>query len=79
MDNTNKVIYDFSNLTANEVEIETTDETEKSIENENKIKLKVDTPFFEPSDYLNGALHEDLNYSWSQSFTEIGRHTDHCE
>lgn len=73
MDNTNKVIYDFSNLTANEVEIETTDETEKSIKN--KTKLKVETPFFEPSDYLNGALHKDLNYSWSQTFTEIGSHT----
>lgn len=73
MESTNKVIYDFSNLTANEVEIETTEETDKSTEN--KLKLKVEEPFFEPSDYLNGALHEDAGYSWNQSFTEVGKYT----
>ncbi|XP_055322247.1 nudC domain-containing protein 3 [Sitodiplosis mosellana] len=72
MDSTNQVIYDFSNLTANEVEIETTDDTDKSTEN--KVKPKVETPFFELSDYLNGALHEESHYSWSQTFTEIEIH-----
>lgn len=71
MDSANEVIYDFSNLTANEVEIETTDETDKSTEI--RSKPKVETPFFEPSDYSNGALYEESNYSWSQTFTEIGK------
>lgn len=74
MDSTNKVIYDFSNLTANEVEIETTNEFDKSTNS--KTKIKIETPFFEPSDYSNGVLHEELDYSWSQTFTEIGSHIE---
>lgn len=71
MDRTNEVIYDFSNLTANEIEIETTTETDKSTEI--KSKPKIETPFFELYDYSNGALNEESNYCWSQTFTEIGK------
>lgn len=63
---TNEVIYDFSNLTANEVEVETSDD--KNVTS----KPKIETPFFEPFDYTNGAIYEQENYCWSQSFTDVG-------
>lgn len=28
---------------------------------------------FEPNDYHNGAIFDELNYCWSQTFTEIGK------
>lgn len=72
MDKTNEIIYDFSNLTANEVEIETSDDTTKT-----KAKPKIETPFFEPSDYSNGAIYEQENYCWSQTFNDIGNYCKH--
>lgn len=70
MDNSNdKVAYDFSNLVVHEEEVET------SVDNsEFNLKKKAETPFFDPSDYSNGAIFEGLDYCWSQSFTEIGRY-----
>lgn len=73
MSKMNDVIFDFSNLTANKVEIETTNDTSK-LETDLIVKPKVEQPFFEPSDYTNGALYEEQNYCWSQTFTEIGRY-----
>lgn len=69
MDHKGNVICDFSNLVVNEVEVETTND---SIETRPP-KSKPETPFFEPADYSNGALYEELNYCWSQTFTEVGR------
>lgn len=72
MDNSsNQMFCDFSHLVANEVEIETNDElaSEKS-EKINKPKKVIS--FFEAADYSNGALYDELNYCWSQTFTEIG-------
>lgn len=65
------MLADFSNLVVNEVEIETSHDTSETYET--KCKTKTAAPFFEPADYLNGALYEELNYCWSQSFTEIGK------
>lgn len=70
MDKTNDVIYDFSNLTANEIEVETCDNTNEAIKT--NAKPKIETPFFEPFDYSNGAIYEDKNYCWSQTFGDIG-------
>lgn len=70
MDKANDIIYDFSNLTANEVEIETSDNTSQSTKEIAKRKAKL--PFFESSDYSNGALYDDKNYCWSQTISEIG-------
>lgn len=67
-----QVICDFSNIVANEVEIETNDDDSANGKNKQIDKLKVAVPFFEAADYSNGALHDELNYCWSQTFTEIG-------
>lgn len=32
-------------------------------------------PFFEPNDYLNGALYDEKNYCWSQTRNEIGKYS----
>lgn len=78
MNDSNEVICDFSNLVANEVEIETSNETSKS--NKLKCTRKLAEPFFEPADYANGALYDNLNYCWSQTFTEIGQfHQPHFQ
>lgn len=61
-----RVICDFSNIVANEVEIEA------SGTNTEESQLKVAVPFFEAADHSNGALYDDSNYCWSQTFTEIG-------
>lgn len=63
----NELIKDFSYLVANEVEVETENTVIRAPE-----KDKTTAPFFEPSDYLNGALNNDLGYCWSQTVTEIG-------
>lgn len=65
-------INDFSHLVANEVEIESQNDTTIQI-NSNISKTKEQNPFFVANDYLNGALHDDLGYCWSQTFTEIGK------
>lgn len=67
-----QVICDFSNFVANEVEIEATDDLSSGT-NEHFDKLKVAIPFFEAADHLNGALYDESNYCWSQTFTEIGQ------
>lgn len=69
MDKTDDVIYDFSNLTANEIEVETCDNIDAIKTN---AKPKSETPFFEPFDYTNGAIYEEKNYCWSQTFSDIG-------
>lgn len=66
-----QVICDFSNFIANEVEVETNDDSTIE-ENKKTEKPKEATPFFEAADYSNGALYEELNYCWSQTFNEIG-------
>ncbi|XP_031631223.1 nudC domain-containing protein 3 [Contarinia nasturtii] len=72
MDRSNEIIYDFSNLTANEVEIETTVETKITTGKQSKSIDQL--PFFDASDYSNGALYDESNYCWSQTFTEIEIH-----
>lgn len=62
---------DFSHLVANEIEIETSGGAEPN--NEQKSKPHPAEPFFESSDYTNGALYDELNYCWSQTTTEIGK------
>lgn len=62
-----ELIKDFSHLVANEVEIETENPAIRASE-----VVKTSAPFFEPSDYLNGALNNDSGYCWSQTFTDIG-------
>lgn len=71
MNDNNKVICDFSNLIANEVEIETSN-CSNNTPNVPKTTPKSSGPFFEPADYSNGALYDESNYCWSQTFTEIG-------
>lgn len=66
-----QVICDFSNIVANEVEIETNEDASDH-RNEKIDKSKEAEPFFEVADYSNGALFDELNYCWSQTFTEIG-------
>lgn len=67
MNEQNELIQDFSQLVANEVEVETENMAIRASE-----IVKISAPFFEPSDYLNGALNNDLGYCWSQTFTDIG-------
>lgn len=69
MDGCSKPVFcDFSNIVANEVEIETNDDDKKKkIDKPNEA-----IPFFEAADYSNGAIYDELNYCWSQTFTEIG-------
>lgn len=56
------VTFDFpTNIVANEVEISTEQQ-----------KLPKEKPFFELSDYSNGALHEATNYCWTQTINELG-------
>lgn len=57
-------------IVAAEVQISTSEVQKPS---DSKLKTVKDGSFFEPSDYKNGAIHEKLNYSWAQSFTEIGK------
>lgn len=61
-------------LVIDEVEIETTSDAEafELAEPSLPIKQTKDVPYFEANDYLNGALYDELNYSWSQTRTEIG-------
>lgn len=63
------------NIIANEVEVE----TERCSENTSITKEQVHTVrkpkrhnFFEPNDYSNGAIFDELNYCWSQTINEIG-------
>lgn len=67
MSNTQESFFDLSNIVVNEVEIETTDDTLAN----NAISKELH--IFEPNDYHNGAIFDDLNYCWSQTFTEIGK------
>lgn len=66
------VICDFSNIVANEVEIETNDDSSIGYTEKTAIP-KAAIPFFEAADYSNGALYDELNYCWSQTFREIGQ------
>lgn len=63
----NELIKDFSHLVANEVEVETENPAIRAPE-----IVKISAPFFESSDYLNGALNMDSGYCWNQTFTDIG-------
>lgn len=73
MSSENKVFYDFSHIVAEEIEVESTELTENHCVAGNPSKEKPQKAVgFEPADYHNGAIYEDLNYSWSQTFTEIG-------
>lgn len=53
-------------IVAKEVEVESTDTPDVKPE-ENKF-----FDHFESSDYKNGALFDDRNYCWSQTFGEVG-------
>lgn len=70
---------DFSHIVVNEVEIETSNVSSISENQKNKTKsiASRERPFFELSDYSNGALLDELNYCWSQSFTDIGNFLKH--
>lgn len=71
MDEEDQLICELSDLIAKEIEVETSmdaDELKKLKSTPKKIE-----PFFEPADYSNGALYEELNYCWSQTFTEVGQ------
>lgn len=62
-------------LVVQEVEIETSespDEIKSNSTADTKTTTKKEVPFFESSDYANGALFEELNYCWSQTINEIG-------
>lgn len=69
----NEAIHDFSYLVANEVEIESANDDNKTTENSQINVEKSLLAFFEASDYLNGAIYDKSNYCWSQTFTEIGK------
>lgn len=67
-----QTICDFSHIVANEVEIETNDDSTKA-KNTQKDKRKEAIPFFEAADHSNGAIYDELNYCWSQTFSDIGQ------
>lgn len=70
----NEAFYDFSHIVAEEVEIESTEVSANGNSIENISKQKDQQPIvFEAADYHNGAIYDDLNYCWSQTFTEIGK------
>lgn len=69
------VKYYYPSIVANEVEIETSDV--KELINLEMTKSKKNIPFFEESDYANGAIYDELNYCWSQTITEIGNNPQH--
>lgn len=69
----NELIKDFPHLVANEMEVETENQAIRTSETVNSIS----TLFFEPSDYLNGAINNDSGYCWSQTFTDIGNDLIH--
>lgn len=72
MSEQHELIKDFSYLVANEVEVETENPAIRAPK-----MVKVSAPFFETSDYLNGALNMDSGYCWSQTFTDIGNQFMH--
>lgn len=64
------------NIVANEIEIQTEDSSKNSSITKEKCqsdKKPKEKPFFEPNDYFNGAIFDELNYCWSQTINEIGK------
>lgn len=67
-----EIIPDDNFLVVHEEIVDTTSsDKEQGVLQQATKALKI-VPFFEPNDYLNGALYDERNYCWSQTQNEIG-------